>query len=242
MKKIIKFRTFVQMFFLIFTILSIKILDNFISTIATLSITFLIGSYICGWVCPFGTLQESIIKIRKKFVKKTYNIPEGIDKKLSLLRYLPLFFAIVFISDTLDAKRIMGGLLSGEQLTKISLFILTFFLILSFFIDRPFCRWFCADGGGYGILSLGRILTIKRDTKICINCRKCDKYCPMNIRVSRCSDIINPRCINCLSCISSCPKQNVLNIGIRDFSAKYSRITFLFAIIFVIWVIVKFLN
>ena len=73
MKKVINIRVLVQVVFFIFAIFSIRFLELSISRLVVLGITFLIGSYHCGWICPFGKLQEYIGKIRKKFIKNTYN-------------------------------------------------------------------------------------------------------------------------------------------------------------------------
>lgn len=242
MKKVINIRVLVQVVFFIFAIFSIRFLELSISRLVVLGITFLIGSYHCGWICPFGTLQEYIGKIRKKFIKNTYNISEKFDKAFSLIRYIPLFIAVAFITDTMNARKIMFTLLRGKQILVISLVIFIIFLILSLFVERPFCRWFCVDGGRYGLLSFGRIITIKRNNDKCTDCQKCDKSCPMNIKISKCRDVINPKCINCLSCIYSCSKEKALKVGLRSFSSKYSLITYLIAVVFGAWILMKLLK
>lgn len=241
-KKVMNFKILIQVIFLSFMIFSVTILERSLSRLIVLSITFLIGSYYCGWMCPFGTIQEYLSKIRKKFVKKTYIVPEKIEKILSLIRYIPLFIAVILITDVLNARKIMFSLLRGNQITIISLVVVITFLILSLFIDRPFCRWFCVDGARYGLLSFGRILTIKRDNRKCVNCQKCDKSCPMRIKVSQHKEILNPKCINCLSCIADCPEQRTLSIGVRSFSGKYNLISFFGALVFGIWILTKLLK
>ena len=186
--------------------------------------------------------SAQIFQIRKKFIRKTYNVPEKIDKILSPIRYIPLFISVILITDVLNARKIMFSLLRGKQIAIISLVVLVIFLIFSLFIDRPFCRWFCVDGARYGLLSFGRILTIKRDNEKCVNCQKCDKSCPMEIKVSRHNEILNPKCINCLSCIYSCSKEKALKVGLRSFSSKYSLITYLIAVVFGAWILMKLLK
>ena len=241
-KKVVNFRILIQIIFLGFMIFSVTILERSISRLIVLSVTFLIGSYHCGWICPFGTIQEYMSKIRKKFIRKTYNVPEKIDKILSPIRYIPLFISVILITDVLNARKIMFSLLRGKQIAIISLVVLVIFLIFSLFIDRPFCRWFCVDGARYGLLSFGRILTIKRDNEKCVNCQKCDKSCPMEIKVSQHNEILNPKCINCLSCIAECPERKTLSIGIRSFSGKYNLISFFGALVFGIWILTRLLK
>ena len=241
MRKFINLRVFIQVIFFVFMIFSFTILERSKSRLLILFLTFFIGSYYCGWICPFGTIQEYIIKIRKKIIKKNYKVPEKIDNLLSLMRYIPLFLGVILITDTLNARKVMFTLLRRKEVSFFSLVILFIFLLLSFFIDRPFCKWFCVDGGRYGIFSFGRFFTIKRNNVKCINCKKCDMTCPMNIKISKCDEVINPKCIDCLSCISSCPEKKTLTIGIREFSSKYSFILFYVALAFGIWIFIKLL-
>jgi polyferredoxin len=55
------------------------------------------GPVFCGWICPFGTVQEFIGKIGRKIFKKRYNnfIPSVIDKHLRYLRYVILILVVV---------------------------------------------------------------------------------------------------------------------------------------------------
>ncbi|MCP1224516.1 4Fe-4S binding protein [Sebaldella sp. S0638] len=239
MKKLIKFRILIQMLFLGFMIFSIAILDHSISKIFVLGAIFLVGSYYCGWVCPFGTLQEYIDKLRKRIIKKTYNVPEKVDKILSSIRYIFLISAVLFIVNPLDARGAVFSALKGEQIMFFSLIILAAFLVLSLFIERPYCRWFCTAGAKFGILGMGRVLTIKRDNGTCVNCGKCDKACPVNIKISKCENIVSPKCINCLSCITECPKKSALKIGLRSISGKYNILSYFIGLTFGIWVLTE---
>jgi polyferredoxin len=67
------------------------------------------------------------------------------------------------------------------------------------------------EAAKYGVLSMTRIFSIKRDEDSCISCRKCDKACPMNIQVSKHDQVRNGQCINCMKCIETCPVPGTLN-------------------------------
>lgn len=84
------------------------------------------------------------------------------------------------------------------------------FILLSLFFNRPYCRYFCSEGARYGLLSLARIFTIKRDEEKCINCGKCSRSCPTQIDVASKKHIRNFQCINCFKCIEACPVKGAL--------------------------------
>jgi len=62
-----------------------------------LGLTLLFGPVFCGWVCPFGTVEEFIGKIGRKIFKKRYNnfIPLKLDRLLRYLRYVILILVLV---------------------------------------------------------------------------------------------------------------------------------------------------
>ena len=91
--------------------------------------------------------------------------------------------------------------------------IVLFYGILSFFVDRPFCSYLCTEGARYGLLGKLRLFSIKRNESTCVNCKKCDKVCPMNIEVSKQNVVQDEQCISCFNCIESCPKKDTLKIG-----------------------------
>ena len=90
--------------------------------------------------------------------------------------------------------------------------IIIFYGILSFFVDRPFCNYLCTEGARYGLLGRLRLFSIKRNESSCINCKKCDRICPMNIEVSKENVVQDSQCISCFNCIESCPQKDTLKI------------------------------
>lgn len=116
------------------------------------------------------------------------------------------------------------------------------FMLLSLFIHRVFCRYFCPLGAQYGLISLTRILTIKRDVVKCIDCKLCDNNCPMEIQVSKNEILDSPNCISCGKCILSCPKKGALKIGFRDFKKFKTYILMGIGIYFLVTAIIFTLN
>jgi len=191
-----------------------------------LGLTLLFGPVFCGWICPFGTVQEFVGKIGRKFFKKRYNhfIPLKLDVPLRYLRYVILFFVVVKTANT--AKLMFSNMdpyfalfnIWSDEVTRLSLFILIVVLIVSLFIERPWCKYLCPFGALLGIFNFFRIVKLKRNEKTCINCKACDRICPMNINVSASKIISNHQCISCMLCTDeiTCPVSNTLNFSVLE--------------------------
>lgn len=171
-----------------------------------LSVLF-VGVFFCGWLCPFGTIQEWIFWSAKKLKIKQYRVPVNIQQYLQISRYL--FYAVSALGITfffLSSRYYFNHNLVMGMLTWLSGLTLAAFLIASVFIERPFCNYFCMKGAADGVMSVVRPLSIAREENQCIHCHLCDKSCPMNILVESHNFIRHPNCINCFKCISACPK------------------------------------
>jgi polyferredoxin len=182
--------------------------------------SLLFGNFFCGWACPYGTVQELMGIVGKKLFEKRYKMPRNIQKYMQYLRYVLFAILIVgvldFILKPMNGYGTFMGLFSEEMMTAlsaVSLGIMGFYLILSMFFERAFCNYLCTESAKYGILSMTRIFSIKRNESTCIGCKKCDKACPMNIQVSAHDHVRNGQCINCLECIDACPVKGTLSYG-----------------------------
>ena len=166
------------------------------------------GVFYCGWICPFGSIQDIISKIATKLKIKRFKCPTKFQKYLVYLRYfLYTLVVIKLISMSWNPRGRFGDILRSVELDDLLYVIVAIFLIASIFIDRPWCNYFCEKGAFYGLLSTFRIFGIKRDNNTCIHCHKCDKVCPMNILVESTDFVNHPNCIGCLECVSNCPKK-----------------------------------
>ena len=190
--------------------------SNVVLMIIVFTTTILLGPLFCGWICPMGTFQEWIGKIGKKIFKKKYNrfIPYRIDKYLRFLRYGVLTWVIYMtavsgklIFQDFDPYYTLFQFWTGE--VAVSGFIaLGLVIILSLFVERPFCKYACPYGAVLGVFNLFRIIPLRRNSDTCIDCKLCDRVCPMNITVSKAGKVRDHQCISCFECTSDdgvCP-------------------------------------
>lgn len=184
----------------------------------------LFGRWICGFLCPFGLIQDLLYKIRTPKLRKN-----RVTRALSLLKYmilavfvvgltlvyalqstslpLPAFCKYICPSGTLLGA---GGLLANPNNDSLlpmlgPLFtwkfcLLVGILVACIFIYRSFCRFLCPLGAIYGLFNRISLLGIRLDRPKCVSCGLCHGACPMDIR-----QVGDRECISCGACVSVCP-------------------------------------
>jgi polyferredoxin len=178
-------------------------------------LAILFGPVFCGWVCPLGTIQEAVSHFGRKHFRRRFNhfIPARLDNALRYLRYGVLIWVIYMTAVT-------GKLIFSEydpyfalfnfwtsEVSLIGLVILGATLALSFFVERPWCKYACPYGALLGLTNLFRVFGIRRNSATCKADGACSILCPMNIPVDSKSVVRDHQCISCLECTSEavCP-------------------------------------
>ncbi len=195
-----------------------------------LALLILAGPVICGWVCPFGSIQEWIGRIGKRLFGKRYNtfVPWNVDRILRYARYLMLawvsYMTIItgkLAFEELDPYFALFQFWTGE-VALTGYIILGLSLVLSLFVERPYCKYACPYGAFQGLFNLVRIFQIKRKASTCIDCKACDRACPMNITVSASGVVRDHQCISCMECTSerACPVENTLVLAAGPIDAE----------------------
>lgn len=183
------------------------------------------GRFVCGWLCPFGLVQDLLYKIPG--VKKLRKMPG--ENILKYLRYVILVvFVILLPLFAVDAIGIgspyfckyicpSGTLLAGWPLATLNngirqaigtlfawkSFILVVIIVLSIIVYRPFCKFLCPLGALYGFFNPIALYRFSIDDKKCTRCKVCQKVCPIDIPVYDKPNSMD--CIRCGKCKVSCP-------------------------------------
>lgn len=185
----------------------------------------LMGRFVCGWLCPFGLIQDLLYKIPGFKKIKTFKY----DKYLRRLKYfilivfviiLPLFLVDVlgqgspyFCKLICPVGMLEGGipliLLNKTMRSAIGFLyywkgaILIGTILLSIIVYRPFCKYICPLGAIYSLFNPISMFRYRLDKDKCINCGKCARVCQMNVDpVKNCNSL---ECIRCARCKNACP-------------------------------------
>ncbi|WP_319415747.1 4Fe-4S binding protein [Marispirochaeta aestuarii] len=208
--------------------------SSFILMIIVFALALAFGPVFCGWICPLGTVQEFISRIGRRIFGKRHNsfIPRAADRYLRYLRYLVLGWVIyatavsgVLVFADYDPYYALFNFWTGE--VAVSAFvILALVLLAALFVERPFCKYACPYGAVLGLFNIVRVFGIKRNTDTCINCRACDRACPMNIQVSTAGRVRDHQCISCLECSSetACPVPATVELAAGNISIKKAEV------------------
>ncbi|MFL0266904.1 4Fe-4S binding protein [Candidatus Clostridium radicumherbarum] len=220
----------------------------FLGTITLLGITILLSIIFrrsfCGYICPFGTLQELFSIIGRKIFNKRFVIPAKVDIPLRYIKYAVLVITILFAwktaglwVDPYDPWSAYGHISSGWQSLSseyiIGLILLIVTVIGSMLYDRFFCKYLCPMGAVYGIFSKLSPSSIVRNKDKCINCNLCSKNCPVNIDVAHIDKVTSAECIGCQNCVLSCPKKDALSYKTTGKVVKPLTVIILVVVIFI---------
>lgn len=161
----------------------------------------------CGWLCPFGSLQELSNTLAKKLGVKQIHVPFGVHTRLTAIKYV-IFMALFGVS--------LYELGLAEKWAEVEPFktaiILHFvrewwfvlfavaLLVAGLFIERFFCRYLCPLGAAMAIPAKLQIFNWLRRYPMCGNpCQICNHECPVQAIAPE-GDINPNECIQCLHC------------------------------------------
>lgn len=185
----------------------------------------ILGRIVCGFLCPFGLIQDLLNKIPFPKKIKTFN---G-DKLLRRLKYVILLVFVIllplFVTDVIGqgapyfcklicpAGTLEGGiplvLLNETMRSAIGWLyawknlILIITIIAAIIIYRPFCRYICPLGAIYSLFNKVSVYRYQVDKHKCISCGKCADACKMAVNPLENANSLE--CIRCGRCKQACP-------------------------------------
>ncbi len=191
----------------------------------------------CSWVCPFGLLSEYLAKIHVKLFQKPRRLPSWLDYPLRSVKYLLLFFFIRAIFFQMDVTALKNFIYSPynrvadikmykffADMSGLTLGVLLTLLLLNVLVRNFWCRYLCPYGALLGAVSWSSVFKIHRNKKSCIDCEKCTKVCPANIKVHSAGVVFSDECHACLQCVDACPVKDTLYMSATAKRAKLPRL------------------
>ena len=163
----------------------------------------------CGWLCPFGALQEFVALLARPLRIRQVAVPEGLDRALRQVKYVVLL-------------GILGAAAAGSPLadtasevepfkTAITLYFVRSWpfvayavglLVLNLFVYKGFCRYLCPLGASLAVLGRLRILDwIPRRTECGSPCQLCKVRCRYGA-IAASGRIDYAECFQCMDCVT----------------------------------------
>ncbi|MBU1101535.1 MAG: 4Fe-4S binding protein [Bacteroidetes bacterium] len=207
----------------------------FLLAIIPLTLTFLFGRFFCGWVCPFGAINQffswlfrksnkSKTNLKRNLLSVKYFILPGVVaasllgvqiwnwlEPYSLLTrsMVTLFPAGLILNNTILPILDSGRELTGEKLMLFPYFIsgLFFFLLfMNFYMKRFFCNVLCPLGALYGLISRFSLINLSTAPS-CNDCLQCGRNCTYYGNPS--DEYLKSECLLCYNCENNCPSGSV---------------------------------
>jgi len=161
----------------------------------------------CGWLCPFGALQELINEIARKLKVPQYTVPFAWHERMWAIKYIIL---LVLFGVSLDS------LATAEQMAEIEPFktaitlhfdrswpFVTYavlLLVVNIFTRKVYCRYLCPLGAALALPTKLRVFDWLKRRKECGNpCRLCDHECEVQA-IHPDGHINYMECHYCLDC------------------------------------------
>ncbi|WP_374761325.1 transcriptional regulator NosR [Pseudomonas sp. sp1636] len=161
----------------------------------------------CGWLCPFGALQELINEAARKLKIRQYDVPFGVHERLWAIKYIVLLvlFGISLESMTMAEKvaevepfKTAITLRFDRQWWFVAYAVLL--LVINLFTRKVYCRYVCPLGAGLAITGRFRLFDWLKRRKECGNpCQLCANECEVQA-IHPDGHINHNECHYCLDC------------------------------------------
>ena len=187
-----------------------------IALMVFLLIVFVANKYICAWGCQVGVLQDFIFRLNqtgktKAIMGRQIKVPFVLSNSIRFI-FLGIFIIVAFVSGfdiigPFDPFKIYKPAYLGMT----GVIFVGILLIVSLFIYRPWCHFFCPFGlVGWLVEKVSRV-RISVDYETCIACQKCAKACPSTVMgaILRQDKKTIPDCFACYACREVCPTESI---------------------------------
>lgn len=180
----------------------------FVLAVYTLITLFVLGRGVfCGWLCPFGALQELLNKVARVLRLPQVKVPSTLQERLWALKYIAavvvigtVFFAVEYSDAAAEIEPFKTVITVKLQRDWPFVMYALVMLGAGLFVERFYCRFLCPLGGSLGIFGRMHMFRwLKRRPQCGTECRICEADCPLGT-ISASGEINMNECLQCLDC------------------------------------------
>ena len=161
----------------------------------------------CGWLCPFGALQELINEAARKLKIPQYELPFAVHERLWAIKYIILLLLFGLSLESMSTAELFAEVEPFKTAVTLKFdrqwwFVLyaVALLVINLFTRKVYCRYICPLGAALAIPSKFRLFDWLKRRKDCgTPCQLCAKEC--EIQAIHPDGRINANeCHYCLDC------------------------------------------
>ena len=161
----------------------------------------------CGWLCPFGALQELINEAARKLKIPQYELPFALHERLWAIKYIILLLLFGLSLESLSTAERFAEVEPFKTAITLKFdrqwwFVLyaVLLLVINIFTRKVYCRYVCPLGAALAIPSKFRLFDWLKRRKECGNpCQLCAKECEIQA-IHPDGHINHNECHYCLDC------------------------------------------
>ncbi len=192
--------------------------------VAFLAMSLVFRKSFCGWLCPIGTVSETLAGAGQALLGRNLALPRWADVALRSLKYVLLglfLYAVGGMSVAAIRQFLDGpyGIVADVKMLNFfrypsltALVVMGVLVVLSLLVRHFWCRYLCPYGALMGLASWLSPAAIRRVPAKCIDCGKCSRVCPSRLPVDRLVTVRSPECIGCYQCVAACPAAGALDM------------------------------
>jgi polyferredoxin len=178
-----------------------------VATYTLLSVVLIGRGVFCGWLCPFGALQELLAQLSRALDVPQWNPSAALEQRLRMGKYIAAIAVLMLGLTSIDPSGIATEVEPFKtaitaKFTRAWPYVLYAgaLLAIGLFSERAYCRFLCPLGGVLAMLDRLHLIDLLKRRPECGNpCRLCERSCPVRA-IEKTGKIVTAECFQCLDC------------------------------------------
>lgn len=163
----------------------------------------------CGWLCPFGALQELVSKLAWRLGIQPIQLSDRLDARLKWIKYFVLAgilivacFSVAWTDRLVEVEPFKTSITLVFDRAWPFVVWAGVLVLLSALVYKSYCRYLCPLGAGMALLGrLRRLAWLPRRAECGQPCQRCRNDCTYQV-IDKKGTIDYDECFQCLDCVA----------------------------------------